>query len=77
MITGGTGPLTPAHLKAAESAVPTPRLPAADDAWRQARDALMAAFDPDRRADLVTELDDYDDTRRPPHGHVRRHRRAG
>jgi hypothetical protein len=62
MITGGTGPLTPAHLKAAESAVPTPRLPAAGDAWRQARDALMAAFDPDRRADLVTELDDYDDT---------------
>ena len=62
MITGGTGPLTPAHLKAAESAVPTPRLPAADEAWRQARDALMAAFDPDRRADLVTELDDYDDT---------------
>ena len=62
MITGGTGPLTPAHLKAAESAVPTPRLPAADEAWRQARDALMAAFGPDRRADLVTELDDYDDT---------------
>jgi hypothetical protein len=62
MITGGTGPLTPAHLKAAESAVPTPRLPAADEAWRQARDALMAAFDADRRADLVTELDDYDDT---------------
>jgi len=61
MMTGG-GPLTPVHLKAAESAVPTPRLPAADEAWRQARDALMAAFDPDRRADLVTELDDYDDT---------------
>ncbi|HEY7359517.1 MAG TPA: DUF4011 domain-containing protein, partial [Streptosporangiaceae bacterium] len=62
MITGGTGPLTPAHLKAAESAVPTPRLPAADEAWRQARDALMTAFDADRRADLVTELNDYDDT---------------
>jgi hypothetical protein len=62
MIAGGTGPLTAAHLKAAESAVPTPRLPAASDAWRQARDALMAAFDPDRRADLVTELDDYDGT---------------
>ena len=28
---------------------------AADEAWRQARDALMAAFDADRRADLVTE----------------------
>jgi REase_MTES_1575/Protein of unknown function (DUF4011)/AAA domain/Protein of unknown function (DUF3320) len=62
MITGGTGPLTPAHLKAAESAVPMPRLPAADEAWHQARDALMTAFDPDRRPDLVTELDDYDDT---------------
>ncbi len=59
MLTGGAGPLTPAHLKAAESAVPTPRLPAADDAWRQARDALMAAFDPDRRAELAAELDDY------------------
>ncbi|HYB87929.1 MAG TPA: DUF3320 domain-containing protein [Streptosporangiaceae bacterium] len=61
MITGGTGPLTPAHLKAAESAVPTARLPAAAEAWRQAKDALRAAFGPDRRAELETELDDYDD----------------
>jgi REase_MTES_1575/Protein of unknown function (DUF4011)/AAA domain/Protein of unknown function (DUF3320) len=59
MITGGTGPLTPAHLKAAESAVPTPRLPAAADAWRQAKDAVMAAFSPDRQAELAAELDDY------------------
>ncbi len=61
LITGGTGPLTPAHLKAAESAVPTGRLPAAADAWRQAKDALMAAFGQDRRAELANELDDYDD----------------
>src|SRR5215831_10113144 len=59
-ITGGAGALTPAHLKAAESAVPTARLPAAADAWRQAKDALVAAFSPDRRADLAAELDDYD-----------------
>src|SRR5262249_61140749 len=59
---GGPGPLPAAPLRAAEGAVPPPRLPAADVAWRQARDALMAAFAPDRRADLVTELDDYDGT---------------
>src|SRR5215831_4122697 len=59
-ITGGAGALTPAHLKAAESAVPTARLPAAALAWRQAKDALVAAFSPDRRADLAAELDDYD-----------------
>ena len=61
MITGG-GPLTPAHLKAAESAVPTPRLLAAADAWRQAKDAVMAAFSPDRQAELAAELDDYGTT---------------
>jgi len=60
MITGGTAPLTPAHLKAAESAVPTAQLAAAADAWRQARDALMAAFGPDRRQELAAELDDYE-----------------
>jgi REase_MTES_1575/Protein of unknown function (DUF4011)/AAA domain/Protein of unknown function (DUF3320) len=59
MITGGAGPLTPAHLKAAESAVPTPRLPAAADAWRQAKHAVVAAFSPDRQAELAAELDDY------------------
>ena len=59
MITGGTGPLTPALLKAAESAVATPRLPAAADAWRQAKDGVMAAFSPDRQAELAAELDDY------------------
>jgi hypothetical protein len=59
-ITGGAAALTPAHLKAAESAVPTARLPAAADAWRQAKDALMAAFSPDRQAELAHELDEYD-----------------
>ena len=61
MITGGAAALTPAHLKAAESAVPTARLPAAADAWRQAKDALMARFGPDRHVELAAELDDYDD----------------
>jgi hypothetical protein len=59
MITGGAGPLSRAQLKAAESAVPTPRLLEAADAWRQAKDAVMAAFSPDRQADLAAELDDY------------------
>src|SRR5215471_6888152 len=49
-----------AMREAADSAVPTARLPAAADAWRQAKDALVAAFSPDRRADLAAELDDYD-----------------
>ena len=61
MITGATAALSPAHLKAAEAAVPTARLPAAADAWRQAKAALMAAFSPDRRAELAAELDDYGD----------------
>jgi hypothetical protein len=61
MITGGTGGLTPAQLKAAESAVPTPRLPAAADAWRQAKAGLITAFGPERSTELDGELDDYDD----------------
>jgi REase_MTES_1575/Protein of unknown function (DUF4011)/AAA domain/Protein of unknown function (DUF3320) len=61
MLTGGGSGLTPAQLKAAESAVPTTQLPAAVDAWRAARGDLMAAFSPDRREDLAAELDDYDD----------------
>ena len=60
MIAGGTAGLTPAHLKAAESAVPTAQLAAAAEAWRQARDAVLAAFGPDRRRELAPELDDYD-----------------
>ncbi len=59
MITGGSGPLTLAHLKAAESAVPTDRLAKAADAWREACAALLAAFSPDHRRELAAELDDY------------------
>jgi hypothetical protein len=59
MITGGTGPLTPAHLTAAENAVPTAQLAAAAAAWRRTKDAVMAAFGPDRRRELAAELDDY------------------
>ena len=58
MITGGGG-LTPDQLKAVESAVPTPRLPAAADAWRQAKEAVLTAFSPERRAELDAELDDH------------------
>ena len=59
MISGGSGPLTPAHLKAAESAVPVDRLAKAADAWREACAALLSAFSPHRRRELAAELDDY------------------
>jgi len=59
MITGGTGPLTPAHLDAVESAVPTDRLAKAADAWQEACAALLSAFSPLRRPELAAELDDY------------------
>ena len=59
MITGGPGPLTPAHLDAVESAVPADRLAKAADAWQEACAALLAAFSPQRRPELAAELDDY------------------
>ena len=59
MISGGSGPLTPAHLDAAESAVPADRLAKAADAWHEACAALLAAFSPHRRRELAAELDDY------------------
>lgn len=59
MFTGGAGPLSPAHLEAAESAVPSARLAEAAAAWRKACTALLAAFSPDRRQELTAELDDY------------------
>ena len=59
MITGGSGPLTPAHLDAVESAVPADRLAKAADAWQEACAALLAAFSPQRRPELAAELDDY------------------
>jgi uncharacterized protein DUF4011/AAA domain-containing protein len=59
MITGGTGPLTPVHLDAVESAVPNDRLAKAADAWHEACSALLEAFGPQRRPELAAELDDY------------------
>ena len=59
MITGGSGPLTPAHLNAVESAVPTDRLAKAADVWHEACTALLAAFSPQRRPELAAEFDDY------------------
>lgn len=59
MITGGPGPLTPAQLSAAESAVPTGHLAKAADAWHEACAALLSAFSPQRRRELAAELDDY------------------
>jgi hypothetical protein len=59
MIGGGPGPLTPAQLNAAESAVATDRLGKAADAWLAARDDLLLAFSPERRRELAAELDTY------------------
>jgi hypothetical protein len=59
MITGGSGPLSPAELDAVESAVPADRLAKAADAWQEACAALLAAFSPQRRPELGAELDDY------------------
>ena len=50
MITGGPGPLTPSHLKAAESAVPPDRPAKAADAWREGSAAPLAALGPHRAA---------------------------
>jgi Protein of unknown function (DUF4011)/AAA domain len=55
----GPGPLTPAQLSAAESAVPSDRVAKASDAWRDACGALLAAFSPQRRQELTVELDDF------------------
>jgi hypothetical protein len=59
MLSGGPAPLTPAHLDAVESAVPTDRLAKAADAWQEACRILLAAFSPHRRQELAAELDDY------------------
>jgi len=59
LLTRGSGPLTPAHLDAAESAAPADRLAKAADAWYEACAALTAAFSPQRRPELAAELDDY------------------
>src|SRR5262249_40346067 len=59
MLSGGPGPLTPVHLDAVESAVPTDRLAKTADAWQEACRTLLAAFSPHRRQELAAELDDY------------------
>ena len=63
MVTGTDAPLTPAQVKEADAAVPTSQLAAAADAWQQAREALVQAFDAGRLADLAAELDDFGDAR--------------
>ena len=60
-VTAADVPLTPVQVKAIETAVPTDSLAAAAESWEQARDALMEAFDADRRQDLAIELDSYED----------------
>ena len=61
VITGGSGPLSSAQLKAAQDAIPTVHLADAATAWGHARDALLAGFGLARRPELAAELDDYED----------------
>ena len=63
MITGTDAPLTPAQVKAADSAVPAGQLAAAAETWQRASRALAGAFDASRQPDLAAELDDFDDAR--------------
>ena len=60
-VNGADVPLIPAQIKAIDTAVPTGNLPAAAESWNQARNALLEAFDADRRQDLAAELDEYED----------------
>jgi hypothetical protein len=61
ILTGGDAPLTPAQVKAADTAVPTSPLAVAAETWQRARGALVEVFNADRHADLAAELDDYED----------------
>ncbi len=55
----GAGPLTEVQAKATATARTTPGLGKAAAAWQSARDSLLAAFGPERRASLSADLDDY------------------
>jgi hypothetical protein len=63
MLTGADAPLSPAQVKAADSAVAVSQLAAAADAWQRAQDTLAEAFDVYRRPDLLSELDDFEEAR--------------
>jgi len=47
---------------ALEASLPTPHLVAATAEWTDARQDILSAFDASRRAQLLDEMDDYDDT---------------
>lgn len=53
------GPLTPGQVKALAESHPLEQLTPTYDKWIQARDAVIAAFDPSRRDELVDEFDSY------------------
>ena len=63
MITGTDAPLTPAQVKAADSAVPAGQLAAAADAWQRPAKHWWRRSTPTPAPDLAAELDDYDDAR--------------
>ena len=54
-------PLTEAQAKAMATTRPALGLGKAAAAWLSARDALLAAFTPDRRSSLSVDLDDYEE----------------
>ncbi|KWW99028.1 Uncharacterized protein LI90_660 [Carbonactinospora thermoautotrophica] len=61
LLTGADAPFTAEQVKALGNLVATPSLADAARAWVRAKDALLAAFEPARRAELASELDDYAD----------------
>ncbi|WP_229070999.1 DUF3320 domain-containing protein [Actinoplanes sp. DH11] len=58
---GADQPLTPAQSVALDHVVPTPQLDEVARRWAEARSRLLAAFGPDRQAELSTELDDFEE----------------
>jgi very-short-patch-repair endonuclease len=61
-VTGSDCPLTAAQADAVGAAAPTPRLADAVLRWTGACADLLAAFETSRKAELMSELDDYADS---------------
>jgi hypothetical protein len=60
-MTGDDAPLSREQVEVTDTAIPTSHLADASQAWRQAKAALIHAFDQHRRRELDDELDDYAD----------------
>ena len=60
-MTGDDAPLSREQVEVTDTALPTSHLADASQAWRQAKAALIHAFDQHRQRELDEELDDYAD----------------